>query len=237
MSSTDPTKVFSSFENDVIVYTSLSLGGLSIIACLVVIGEYFSHRRYSSIPSSSVMPLCLMGSDLMLAASSMMESMQHDGVTNNGMCKFVGILSQYSSLCSFLWTAAISAKTYSLVSHLFISDLSPRGQRMHVARSNSITGTSNKFETNSEIIYHLICWGIPFLSIIIMLATSSAGYKSNSCWLKLSPQSKMPLVVAVLFYWLPLIGLELYNIRVFRFLIQTVSKMPQSQHLFRRFTR
>jgi phosphate/sulfate permease len=231
---------FSSFQENVIIYLSLALGGVAVIACLTAIIELILHGKVGSLMNQSSMPLFLMICDLGIAIGTMSASQQHNQCDNHQLCRFASAITQFASLGSFLWTASISNITMQQVTQLFSIESQFRNQRVS-SRSGSFIKVrrSQQSAQQSMLYYHCCCWGFPLLTVIILLATSSAGFYSHDCWLIVMPSqsSHMPLAVAVLLYLFPLIGLVLYNIRVFRFLAKTISQIPFSQSLLRRFTR
>jgi hypothetical protein len=87
------------------------------------------------------------------------------------------------------------------------------------------------------LLYHCICWGIPLLSVIIMIASSSVGKAGYSCFIVSPPISSSFFWLGMFFYILPLFVIEIYNIYVFQFLAKMLRQIPSSEHLLHRFTR
>lgn len=96
-------------------------------------------------------------------------------------------------------------------------------------------------EALTTLRYHLLCWGLPGLSTLLMLATASAGPSgSHLCWVatdRAENDSTLPLLAAALLFLAPLLAVEVYQLVVFRFLARTLRQIPSAGPLLRRFTR
>ena len=88
--------------------------------------------------------------------------------------------------------------------------------------------------------YHILCWGLSLIPIISSTLLSASGPYSNTCWIITSNatnSSNLSLYSALLIYILPLLLCEAYNIHVFRFLANTLKRIPNGNALLNRFTR
>lgn len=208
---------------------NVGLGSLSLLACSAVFLGYCWRRRRCSIflldPQSMVLMLAC--SDFFLGLASLLEGLYpaHKACEEPAlmdMCTLKACLSQFFGLASFCWSAAMAHSSHSQISGIF-SEFAGVGSRGSVAKSKQY----------SMLVYHCYCWGLPFLSLLIMLATQSAGpASSHVCWViasrSSSNDSQLSLPSAVLLFVLPLIAVELYNVSVFRWLVATIRQLPSA---------
>jgi len=113
--------------------------------------------------------------------------------------------------------------------------------------TNMGNGSLDRIESStasSLYTYHVICWGVPLLSVIAMLyfgrVGAIEGIGNASCWLILdSYEDGVSLIsVAISFVLiLPLAVVEIYNVTVFRFFARTLQHIPSSGRLLDRFKR
>jgi len=95
--------------------------------------------------------------------------------------------------------------------------------------------------------YHILCWGLPLIIVIIMFGTSttaeSTGYSCTSGVESTRDRYiKKDGGVAFIFvnlslYLLPLVIVQIFNVYVFRFLSKTLRYMPTVNDLQQKFTR
>lgn len=191
-------------------------GFISICAIFYVGYSFMTMKNRPKLLDTQSMIIYLSFSDFFLSFDFFLEGLWsilfHNKICHHNLCWFMASLSQFFSLSSFLWTACMSHTSYTTVRNIF---------------SMALHSQSNQ---NPMIRYHLICWGLPALSVLFTAAVSSpkeCGQVSDKSW------------VNVLLYLLPLIVLEAYNIHVFRFLARTLRQMPlaEGDAVFSRFKR
>lgn len=192
-------------------------GFISIIAILYVCVNFVIMKNRPKLLETQAMILYLSFSDFFLSLDFVLEGLWsilfHNKICHHNLCWVMALLSQYFSLASFLWTACMSHTSYTTVRNIF-----------------SISLHNHQAHQNPMIRYNLICWGIPAVSVLITAAVSSpqeCGQVSEKLWAN------------AMFYLLPLIALEAYNIYVYRFLAKTLRLMPMAEGdaVFNRFKR
>lgn len=157
---------------------------------------------------------------------------------NDGFCQLQAIVSQFFSLSSFLWTAAISHASYATVKNMFTNSGSGAIDR------NGIQST----EALQQVImmkYHFICWGLPFLSVVAMVMFGKVGevegLGNSSCWLVIpqysETESTLSFWIVALALLFPLVIVEMYNTFVLRSFANMLNSIPFSRPLLSRFRR
>lgn len=206
------------------------------LACVSILWSWFRMDNLPALNDSSWMIIFLTISDLCLGMNSIIEGLHYGSSYPDGLCIFTACLAQFFGLSSFLWSAAISHRSYKQVTEIFLSF-----SHTHMLTQQGRPDDTLDSHTWSMLRYHLLCWGLPLVSTIIMLATQSAGPTgSHFCWIVTDfedNESILPLSVAVLLYLIPLVAIEMYQLVMFRFLSRTLKQIPGSGALLRKFTR
>jgi len=255
---------FSIIEKSILSSLSLLFGIVSCIACLYIFIVYMINKCRGLISSSSSSSLSysidqtlgifqgfndqssmivfLAFSDFFLAISSVIEGTSYlhnnnenkalEMCQNRHLCTITSSFSVFFGFSSFLWTAAMSHSSYTSVA----------GTGIRIT-----SRTSFALLQCSMFRYHVLCWGLSLLPIILLILSSSSGPYSNTCWITTSEASSpynssvnastLPLYSVLLIYILPLLLCEAYNIHVFRFLASTLKRIPNGNALLNRFTR
>ena len=252
---------FNTFNKTCLTSLALLLGIVSCIACLYIFIIYMINKCRGLTSSSSLssysldqslfqgfndqssMIVFLAFSDFFLAISSIIEGVSYfhsysnestvfQMCDNKHLCNITSSFSIFFGFSSFLWTAAMSHSSYTSVA----------GTGIRIT-----TRTSFALLQCSMFRYHVLCWGLSLIPIISSILSSASGPYSNSCWIitsnasnpynDTSNLSKLSLFSALLIYILPLLFCEAYNIHVFRFLANTLKRIPNGNALLNRFTR
>lgn len=254
MDCNDPTNIlFSATEELCLEYLSLGLCSIAILSCVIIL--FLILRRSEQLPSlfkTSSMVIFLAISDLSLCVFSI-TARSITSPCSGVFCKYQALANQFFEFSSFLWCMCICNSSYQSVLKLFSNSVNNNSHSHRDGYTSLSHHRGNQFypikinipsnpDRNIMIVYHLISWGFPLLSVIIMLATFSNGYSGHACWLvttssSQSYQSVLPLWAAVLFYLIPLIMIQIFNMYVFRFLFKALRNIPFSKLLLSRFTR
>jgi hypothetical protein len=212
---------------------NIVLGALSCLACLVVFWGFFRNSNKSLYDASSMIVM-LAFSDTCLAIISILEGCYPayracDSETNISICAIKACVGQFFGMSSFLWSAAMAHSSHGQISRLFT--ITP-----YVSQS-----AQGSLVNSSMFIYHILCWGIPLFSLIVVIATRSAGPSSSHlCWVTVdrsgNNDSELPLYAGLLLFVLPLVLVECYLIWTFRWLAKIIRQMPSesTQQLLQR---
>ena len=210
---------------------------LGFASCLACLGVFWGYLRNSnkSLHDTSSMIVMLAASDMFLAISSILEGVYpaHEACAsefNLSVCVVKACVSQFFGLSSFLWSAAMAHSSYGRISRLFtITQYSSQGAQVSAH--------------HGMLFYHILCWGIPLLSLVVVMATRSAGPSSSHlCWVTVdrsgNNDSELPVFAGLLLFVLPLVLVECYLISTFRWLAKILLQMPSesSQLLSRVYT-
>ena len=228
------------YSAEIVSIFALTFGIISVIACLYVIFGTSILHGLPVLNKSSSMLFLLTISDLFLALFVILSSFTKDNCSKADQCSFIAFGSQFFSLSSFLWTVAITNSSMISVKKVF------QTSAHDLLALSSATGRSSN--RNKEIglsmrFYHFLCWGLPIISLLIMIGTNAFGFipVGHTCWLttihQVNSNSLLPLSVAIILYWIPLLFILFYNIYVFRFLLNTLKTIPFAKPLISRFTR
>jgi hypothetical protein len=212
---------------------NIVLGVLSCLACLVVFWGFFRNSNKSLYDASSMIVMLAL-SDTCLAMISILEGCYPaykacDSQANVSMCAIKACIGQFFGMSSFLWSAAMAHSSYGQISRLFT--ITPY-------LSQSAQGS---LVNSSMFFYHIICWGVPLVSLIVVITTRSAGPSSSHlCWVTVdrsgSNDSELPLYAGLLLFVLPLVLVECYLLWTFRWLARIIRQMPSesTQQLLQR---
>lgn len=235
----------SSFQEGVLSAVCYAWGITSVLACLSILWSWARMSNRPTLTEASSMIICLTLSDMFLGVLAILEGSTYSGnyTTESGSCAvdavciFKALLAQFFGFSSFLWSACMCHSSYRQVSQIFLSF-----SHAHlVTQQQSSKEALLERGTWTMLQYHALCWGVPGLSTLLMLATSSAGPSgSHFCWVatdRAENDSVLPLSAAIILFLLPLLIVELYHLAVFRFLARTISQIPSAGPLLRRFTR
>ena len=213
---------------DALDEANIALGVLSLLACSFVFVGYLRNRSRPKILDPGSMLIMLTFSDAMLAFGTLLEGLRpaHKACETDSsisLCILKASISQFFGLASFLWSAAMAHSSHSQISQLFQLQRHPEHGGDHQLDK----------QRYKMLLYHCYCWGLPFLSLLVLLATQSAGpASSHLCWLMIdrddSNDSELSLTAAVLVFVLPLLIVELYNMSVFRWLASTIRQLPSA---------
>jgi hypothetical protein len=244
---------YDKIDEIVLDYISVLLGIISSLACIYIFiykiyikfkdrNNLLSNDQQSNDKSSSMI-LFLTISDFLLALLMITEGMiplinkqshlpEDDCVINSSLLTFF-------CTSSFLWTAAMSHSSYTSVSQLFNNWANPTDNlNSSVAarrKRNSIHVNVKNQQIGIMLKYHLLCWGVPLVLMLIQLFTSiSPDEESYSCNIVMT---NLPSWFALCIYIIPLFITEMYNISVFRFLAKTLRQIPLGNDLLNKFTR
>lgn len=204
-------------------YILLTLGLTSCIACLAIILGFIRMVHIPHIFDPTIIILFLAICDFMLAMNSILDGLSIQ-CSSNQLCWTKAILNQFFGISSFLWTAAISHSSYTAVSGLY-------------TRQTLDSSTLMKR-------YHICCWGLPFIIVIIMFGTSTSAESTGySCISGIEStrdrfiKKDAFIFINLLLYFLPLVIVQIFNVYVFRFLSKTLRYMPTVNDVQRKFTR
>lgn len=131
---------------------------LSIMGSLFIFLSYTLWRDLRTTPR--FMLVCLSVADLITAAGNMFGVFYRQGGV---VCTIQSAFTSTSSICSFLWTVSIGT-------HLYLSMLKSTKKR------------------NFQPLYHVVCWGLPIIILIIALSFRALGADDFSravgwCWI------------------------------------------------------
>jgi Slime mold cyclic AMP receptor len=208
-------------------YISVALGATSIFACcLIFLGYGRMERRPDAFDTSSCL-LFLTICDFILAVMSVLDGADLSCFSRE-LCWFKACMSQFFCTSGFMWTAVMSHSSYVGVKQLFAAPIQDSQKVM--------------------IRYHILCWGLPLLVTSVMVWTStptSTGYPCDDSQVgaldreesAIFSASVLLMIFQIGLYVLPLLAAEGFNLFVFRFLINTLRRMPASSELLTRFSK
>ena len=226
-------------------------GLASVLACMSILWSWFRMANRPKLTDASSMIIFLTLSDLCLGLNAVIEGSTAGNPGSystdsraalgacqvSGLCVFKACVAEFFGLSSFLWSAAMSHSSYKQVTQIFLSFTRSHLLTQQQGKANDALDSN----TWTMLQYHMLCWGVPFFSTCVMLATRSAGPSgSHFCWVATDLQdnaSFLPLSLATVLYLLPLLVVEAYHLVVFRFLAKTLGQIPASGMLLRKFTR
>jgi len=235
------------YQESILSSLCLAWGIASTLACVSILWSWFRVSSRPKLNDASSMIVFLAISDLCLGLNTVLEGSTRGSNyvdAGDGSCRVVGLcvfkacVAEFFGLSSFLWSAAMSHSSYNQVAQIFLTFSSSHLLTQH---QQSRAGDALDSNTWTMLRYHMLCWGLPFLSTLFMLATQSAGPSgSHFCWIATDlddNDSVLPLSAAIVLYLLPLVIVEIYHLVVFRFLAKTLGQIPTSGLLLRKFTR
>ncbi len=203
---------------------NITFGSLSVLACLMVILGYI--RRRGSLHDTSSMIAMLALSDMFLGINTILEGAYPayntcSSIKNENICVLKACFGQYFGLSSFMWSGAMAHSSFRQIN-----------RSLNVVQFNAF-GTQQKPHP-SMLMYHIIAWGIPLLSLIVVLATKSAGpSSSHMCWITIdrsdNNDSVLPASVAIILFVLPLVLIEFYLVSTFAWLVRLISRQIPSE--------
>ena len=170
----------------------------------------------------SALILFLALSDLFLSIDYVIEGLvkeESSVALHDAYCYTKASVVQYFGLSSLLWTGVMSHACYMNLRDIFVN----LGSRSYSAVSPRVLMMR---------LYHSIAWGIPLLSIIIMLIIGGVGLAGDMCWMSSDKQW-----LRIVLFFVPLIVVEGYNIYIFRYLLITCSKIPNGDVFILKFKR
>jgi Slime mold cyclic AMP receptor len=187
------------------------------------------ERRPDLLDTSSCL-LFLAVCDCVLAIIAVVDGAQVSCFSSE-LCWFKACMSQFFCISGFMWTAAMSHSSYTGVKQLF----------------TAVTQDASKL----MIRYHILCWGLPLMIVGVMFATStpiSTGYPcapspsaiavpGQNYESPVLPTTAWLIIIQLALYVAPLVATEGFNLYVFRFLVNTLRRMPASNDLLTRFSK
>ena len=197
-------------------------GLISMVACTYVLSGFTFLKKRPSLKDPSAMIFFLVSSDFFLSLDYFLEGLLplvYSKYCNLRFCYLKAFTSQFFTMSSFFWTAAISHSSYCTVKHLFI-------------QWSQASGTSGS-KWLEIFKYHAICWIIP---LVCSLGMNLGGQSvSKSCSIL-----NVYLWMTVLLYMMPLLLVESFNIFVFAYIARVLTHIPNEiagDEILKRFSR
>ena len=170
--------IFAEEEEFVLGVAVAACGFLSMLGALFIIFTFPFFRRLN-VPALRLV-LYLSITDFLSTfdyITSSADSYSHETCELYPICYFQSIMGQFSELARIFWVSCIAFNLYTI----------------------AVRGMSERIAMRLEKVYHIVSWGVPTLSVIIVLAFNMVGPAGAWCWVS---EEFLGARLALLYLWL-----------------------------------
>lgn len=200
---------FSEAETHTLRVATLTGAGLSIAGTLFIIVSYVMLAPIRTFPYRLVMLLSVanLGSSVayFVGLAGMNLSNAHVCSSTVG-CYTASVMTQFFDVAAFLWIAVIAYNVFAVLVH---------------NKGREVEGYEQK--------YHIFCWGVPAVLVVICAGTLSFGDGGIWCWIKKDRQT-----IRFFCYYLPLLMVFCYTAVKYLLISNTIQHQEHASVVTRR---